>query len=306
MDSLIRLNQIYQPELSGYIANIVSSLLTFNTSGDIIPSGSGVQNLGSETNYYKNLYVNGISVPSGSGITIGNTFFTAYSSGGAGIVQIGEYTITSSGNFISIQGPQGIQGPKGDQGEQGIQGIQGVQGIQGPKGDQGEQGIQGIQGIQGPKGDSGSLTYYGSFFDTTTQTNPIGNVVRKMVYNTTDISNGVSISSGSRIVINNPGVYNIEFSAQLEKTGGNAEIINIWLSRNGSNVAWSDTSVTLANASKTVAAWNFVVKTVLPNEYFELCWISVDTDIRILAQLPTLNTPGIPSVILTVTPVSSA
>jgi hypothetical protein len=128
MDSLIRLNQIYQPELSGYIASIVNSLLTFNTSGDIIPSGSGIKNLGSETNYYKNLYVNGISVPSGSGITIGNTFFTAYSSGGAGIVQVGDYKITSSGNFISIQGPQGIQGPTGATGEKGATGI-GITGV---------------------------------------------------------------------------------------------------------------------------------------------------------------------------------
>lgn len=123
MDSLIRLNQIYQPELSGYIASIINSLLTFNTSGDIIPSGSGIKTLGSETNYYKNLYVNGISVPSGSGITIGNTFFTAYSSGGAGIVQVGDYQITSSGNFISIQGPQGIQGPSGATGSIGPTGI---------------------------------------------------------------------------------------------------------------------------------------------------------------------------------------
>jgi hypothetical protein len=128
MDSLIRLNQIYQPELSGYIANIVSSFLTFNTSGDIIPSGSGLKNLGSQTNYYKNLYVNGISVPSGSGITIGNTFFTAYSSGGAGIVQVGQYKITSSGNFISIQGPQGIQGLTGPTGQTGPTGA-GITGV---------------------------------------------------------------------------------------------------------------------------------------------------------------------------------
>lgn len=123
MDSLIRLNQIYQPELSGYIASIINSLLTFNTSGDIIPSGSGIRNLGSETNYYKNLYVNGISVPSGSGITIGNSFFTAYTSGGAGIIQIDNYLITSSGDFVFIQGPQGIQGPSGATGVIGPTGI---------------------------------------------------------------------------------------------------------------------------------------------------------------------------------------
>lgn len=123
MDSLIRLNQLNLSELSGYIASVFSSFPQQNISGNLTPSGSGVYSLGSSTNYYKNVYVNGISVPFGSGITIGNTFFTAYSSGGAGIVQVGDYQITSSGNFISIQGPQGIQGPTGAIGPIGPTGI---------------------------------------------------------------------------------------------------------------------------------------------------------------------------------------
>lgn len=123
MDSLIRLNQINLSELSGYIASIFDTLPKQNISGNLIPSQSGVYSLGSQTNYYKNLYVNGISVPSGSGITIGNSFLTAYTSGGAGFIQIDDYLITSSGDFISIQGPQGIQGPSGATGQTGPSGI---------------------------------------------------------------------------------------------------------------------------------------------------------------------------------------
>ena len=38
---------------------------------------------------------------------------------------------------------------------------------------------------------------YGSFYDTTTQTNPVGNVPRSMSFDSTDITNGVSISGST-------------------------------------------------------------------------------------------------------------
>jgi hypothetical protein len=117
-DSTIRIRQINQSELSGFVIGAIPSVAS-QISGNIIPSGSGVYNLGSLTNYYKNVYSNGITLPSGSGIQIGSSFLTAYSSGGAGVVQIDGYKITSSGNFISIQGPQGIQGPSGATGVTG-------------------------------------------------------------------------------------------------------------------------------------------------------------------------------------------
>ena len=122
MDSTIRLRQLNQPELSGYIVSVFAAQSQLNTSGNIVPSGSGVYNLGSTSNYYKNVYSNGLTLPSGSGIQIGSSFVTAFTSGGAGVVKIDNYTIVSSGNFISIQGPQGIQGPSGATGITGATG----------------------------------------------------------------------------------------------------------------------------------------------------------------------------------------
>ena len=130
-DSTIRVRQINQTELSGFVVGVVPSS-SYLLSGNITPSGSGVYNLGSSTNYYKNVYSNAVTLPSGSGIQIGSSFLTAYSSGGAGVVQIDGYKITSSGNFISIQGPQGIQGPTG------------------------------ATGITGPTGTSVTVAYYNS------------------------------------------------------------------------------------------------------------------------------------------------
>lgn len=146
--------------------------------------------------------------------------------------------------------------------------------------------------------------YYGAFSDTTTQTNntaasPTGyNVMR---FNTTDESYGVSVVNNSQITVAHSGVYNIQFSAQLDKTDSGTDNVNIWLVKNGVAVPNTDTSVSLTdNNAKAVAAWNFVLS-LAANDYVELAWKSADPDLRIYAQAAGSPNPAIPSVIATVT-----
>lgn len=148
----------------------------------------------------------------------------------------------------------------------------------------------------------GPQEYYGSFYSTQDQTNAGATSVNKMTYNTTDFSNGVSIVSSSRITIANAGVYNIQFSAQVFKTSGGTSKIDIWLCKNGSNVANSNTEMEVSgNSHGSVAAWNFFVNAAA-GDYYELCWSSADTtmilDYQAAGTSPTR--PAIPSVILTV------
>ena len=146
---------------------------------------------------------------------------------------------------------------------------------------------------------------YGSFYDTTTQTNPVGNVPRSMSFNTTDISNGVSISGSTSpfntyIKTENPGVYDIQFSAQLDKTDSGTDEVVIWLRKNGSDLTDTATTITLTNNNtKYVAAWNWFVNSAA-NDYYQIIWYSADTDLRLLAETAGGGHPGIPSVILTV------
>jgi hypothetical protein len=145
---------------------------------------------------------------------------------------------------------------------------------------------------------------YGSFYDTTTQTNPVGNIPRSMSFNTTDITNGVSISGSTSpfntyIKTQNAGVYDIQFSAQLDKTDSGTDEIVIWLRKNGSNLTDTATTVTLVgNNAKNVAAWNWFVNSAA-NDYYQIIWQSPDTNVRLFAE-PADGHPGIPSVILTV------
>jgi hypothetical protein len=145
---------------------------------------------------------------------------------------------------------------------------------------------------------------YGSFYDTTTQTNPVANIARSMSLNSTDISNGVSISGSTNpfntyIKTENAGIYDIQFSAQVDKTDGGSDDVIIWLRKNGIDLTDTATTLTLpTNNSKVVAAWNWFV-TSANGDYYQIIWRSADTDLRLLAEPISADHPGIPSVIVT-------
>lgn len=143
---------------------------------------------------------------------------------------------------------------------------------------------------------------YGSFYDTTTQTAAAINTAYAMTFNTTDLSVGVTCGSPtSRIYVDRPNVYNIQFSAQLDKTAGGVGLIYIWLRKNGTDVPNSTTQVRIqGNNAETVAAWNFLLQ-MNAGDYFELMWEVDDTSVQILTEAASAIHPAIPSVILTVT-----
>lgn len=143
---------------------------------------------------------------------------------------------------------------------------------------------------------------YGSFYDTTTQNAAAINTAYAITFNTTDLSKGVYIGSPtSRIYVDRPGIFNFQFSAQLDKTSSNAKSVWIWARINGTNVANSATEVTLqGNSAAAVAAWNFVYQ-MAAGDYFELMWSTDDTGCQIAAAAAAGPYPAIPSVIMTVT-----
>lgn len=150
------------------------------------------------------------------------------------------------------------------------------------------------------------ILHYGSFSDTSLQTAASINTAYGMTFNTTDSSNGVSIGSPtSRLVVDYQGVYNVQFSAQLDKTSGGAGNVYIWLRKNGTNVPNTASTVAIqGTAARTVAAWNFIIQ-LEPTNYVELMWAVDDKNVRILAASATSVWPAIPSVICTITQVNN-
>lgn len=145
-------------------------------------------------------------------------------------------------------------------------------------------------------------TYYGSFYDTTTQTNAGATSANPVKFNTTDLSLGVSVESLSTIRIANAGIYNIQFSFQFDKTDSGDDEVEVWLAVNGSNVANSGGILSLhGNNGKDIAAWNYLYP-FNANDTFQILWHSADTDMRILyrAAAASPTRPAVPSAILTV------
>ena len=143
---------------------------------------------------------------------------------------------------------------------------------------------------------------YGTFYSDVTQTAAAINTAYGVTFNRTDLSVGVWTGTPtSRIYIGSPGVYNFQFSAQLNKASGSAKHVYFWARINGVDQTASATQVTLAGSSSAhVAAWNFVYR-MAKNEYFELMWSTDDTGCQIVAAGAVAPVPSIPSVIMTVT-----
>ncbi len=148
--------------------------------------------------------------------------------------------------------------------------------------------------------------YYGNFYDTTTQTaSATPNTALPMTLNSTVAADGFSIVSGSRITAEHDGTYNLQFSAQLDKTDSGNDDVDIWFRKDGVNVPDSNTRLTLVgNNTKLVAAWNYL-DYLASGSYIEIMWYSDDIDLRILSQASSSNPdrPAIPSIIATITQV---
>lgn len=150
--------------------------------------------------------------------------------------------------------------------------------------------------------------YYGSFFSSTTQSDGVNTPTLLYCENTADAS-GVSMELGtsnkkSRMTFANAGTYNIQFSAQAHHQGGggSGSTINIWFQLNGTNIANSDTRLTIASSSPyQVAAWNFIVS-VTAGQYVEMVYSSDNANVEFLAEpaatSPVVH-PAIPSIIMT-------
>jgi len=154
-------------------------------------------------------------------------------------------------------------------------------------------------------GTASYATTASSFFSTQTQTAGAINTPYSMSFNNIDITNGVTISgsTSSSIKIANAGVYDLQFSAQLQKQGSGGGVANvlIWIRKNNIDIASTNTYVQLQGGtnSKTVAAWNWFLNAAAGDEY-RIMWATDDTNAEIYYDPTPITGPTVPSIIATV------
>lgn len=151
---------------------------------------------------------------------------------------------------------------------------------------------------------------YGAFSSSATQTTT-ANTATLMTLNTTDFSNGVSIAS-SKITVAAAGIYNLQFSAQLQSTDNAPQDVYIWLRQNGTDIVGS-TGVVGLPARKTPAdpfhdikGWNYFVS-LTAGQYIEIYWSTTNANVTIpfYAASGSPTKPATQSVVATMTFVSA-
>ena len=158
------------------------------------------------------------------------------------------------------------------------------------------------QSINNATSSFGVTSYYGSFLHTASIILSVTSASYSASFNTTDFAYGVSISGSNqdKIKVANSGVYNIQFSAQFDKTNSANATVYVWLRKNGTDIPISNTGLTLGGGANdsAVAAWNFFVS-ASANDYYQLMFAATYNNARVLYTTPLLG-PAVPSLILTV------
>jgi len=202
-------------------------------------------------------------------------------------------------------GTNGTSGTSGVNGSSGSNGTNGTSGTSGVNGSSGSNGTNGTSGTSGTSGSSGGSAW-GAFVSTVNQYVVSTTTAYSMSAATQTSGNGVIVSADTRFVVASAGTYNLQFSCQIESTGGgSAQTMDIWLAINGNNVANSNTQVVgNSNNGRSVAAWNFV-EPLNAGDYMELKFRVSDIRLGFTYQgtQSSPTRPAIPSVIVTLTQV---
>jgi hypothetical protein len=166
--------------------------------------------------------------------------------------------------------------------------------------------------ILGPRGGKYINNPYGAFQDGTDQTAANTTTAYAITFDTTDFSNGVTLSNSSRLNVSQAGIYNIQFSIQFKNTTNDGQDVDVWFRKNGTNIANSNSRFhpparkSAGDPSHLIAALNFFVN-LAANDYVEIMWRTTSTGVSIehFAASSSPTRPAVPSVIATLSFVSN-
>ena len=151
---------------------------------------------------------------------------------------------------------------------------------------------------------------YGAFSSNLTQTTT-ANTATLMTMNTTDFSSNVTLNS-SNITVEYAGIYNLQFSAQLENSANQPEDVYIWLKQNGTNIPGSTGVVGLVarknpgDPSHDIKGWNYFLS-MNARDNVSIFWSTTQNTVTIpfYAASGSPTKPATQSVVTTLTFVSA-
>jgi hypothetical protein len=151
---------------------------------------------------------------------------------------------------------------------------------------------------------------YGAFSDFTDQTTT-ANTATLLALATTDFSNQVTIAT-SKITVQNAGIYNLQFSVQLESSDTAPQDVFFWLKQNGTDIVGSTGKVGLPARKSAgdpfhdIKGWNYFLS-MEATDYVEIYWstTSANVSIQTYAASGSPTKPSTASVVATMSFVSA-
>jgi hypothetical protein len=145
--------------------------------------------------------------------------------------------------------------------------------------------------------------YYGEFTKTNSQAPAVINTAYPLLFNTTQIANGVYVgATTSQVFVTQAGLYNLATSVQITSGNSSQKSVWVWLRKNGTTDLPNSArvaSITLNNGYLVVTL--NVIASLLANEFIEVMYAADNTNVSISTVAATAFAPAAPAVILAVT-----
>jgi hypothetical protein len=149
---------------------------------------------------------------------------------------------------------------------------------------------------------------YGAFQSLVDQTVATANTAYAMTMDTTDYSNGITLSNSSRLNVKNAGIYNFQWSGQFENTDSQDHDVRAWIKVNGTNLTGSTGFFAVPSKHGSVnghglVGWNYFLS-LNANDYIELWWETDSNTVSLQAYAAGTNYPSTASLITTMNYIS--
>jgi hypothetical protein len=103
------------------------------------------------------------------------------------------------------------------------------------------------------------------------------------------------LANNSRMTLPSTGDYVITFSAMCTRIGAGTATLDIWLAKNGTNVARSSTRQTVTNGADQIMAVSFIVDCSTPGDYYELMMCGSNTEASLQTIAASASNPTRPA-----------
>ncbi len=133
-----------------------------------------------------------------------------------------------------------------------------------------------------------------------------------LFFNTTDFSNEVSLTDTTRMTVANAGIYNMQFSVQLENGDNAPQDVYLWLKQNGTDIIGSTGKVGMSqrkginDPAHDIKGWNYFLS-MNAGDYVEVWWSTDGVNVTIpnYVATPLPTKPSTASVVATLSFVSA-